>query len=135
MIRSDQCVAFLLSLWLHALTSQFNLAQFAFKFCTSNNHIYLQASKDLLRYLTILKEEIKNMCKKGNWQALFSPRADDTREFYALISTDLRPYQNRICRITRCKWMYLYFHYIKPRYFRADIKDMHINSNTLKGRC
>jgi len=72
------------------------------------------------------------MYKKRNWQALFSPSTSGTREFYALILTDLRPYQNRICRITHWKWMYLYFHYIKPPYFRTDIKDMHTNLNALK---
>lgn len=124
----------LFSVWLQALTSQPNLAQFACKFCTSNNHLYLLARKDLLLHLTILKEVIKSMCKKRNWQALFSPSADSTREFYALISTDLRPYQNRICRITHWKWMYLYFHYIKLPYFRKDIEDTQVNLNTLKGK-
>lgn len=101
-MQSEESGAFLSPVWLPTFTLTFNLAQFAFKSCTSNNFIYLLASRRFtaVSYNSEGGDKKYVLKKKGNWQALFPPSTDGTREFYALNSTDLRPYQNRICRIT-----------------------------------
>lgn len=44
-MQSEESGAFLSPVWLPTFTLRFNLAQFAFKSCTSNNFIYLLASR------------------------------------------------------------------------------------------